>query len=67
MMLHQHFTRYGLDSAASKLQFPQECLEFPPLCNTRLQVPVLMSGYLHLPVEIFPHTCCLFEQPKPPA
>lgn len=36
MMVYKLFTRYGLDSAVSKLQFPQECLEFPPLCNTRL-------------------------------
>lgn len=35
MMISKLFTRYGLDSAVSKLQFPQECLEFPPLCNTR--------------------------------
>lgn len=36
MMVYKLFTLYGLDSAVPKLQFPQECLEFPPLCNTRL-------------------------------
>lgn len=36
VMVYKHLTWYGLDSAASELQFPQECLEFPPLCNTRL-------------------------------
>lgn len=49
------FTQYGLDSAVSKLQFPQECLEFPPLCNTRLQVPALMREYLRFPGE-YSHT-----------
>lgn len=45
---------HGL-SPAVKLQFPQECLEFPPLCNTRLQVPALMREYLHFPGE-YSHT-----------
>lgn len=44
-----------LGPAVEKLQFPQECLEFPPLCNTRLQVPALMREYLHFPGE-YSHT-----------
>lgn len=46
---------HGLNPAVEKLQFPQECLEFPPLCNTRLQVPALMREYLHFPGE-YSHT-----------
>lgn len=46
---------HGLNPAVEKLQFPQECLEFPPLCNTRLQVPALMREYLRFPGE-YSHT-----------
>lgn len=42
---------HGLSPAVEKSQFPQECLEFPPLCSTRLQVPALMRENLHSPAE----------------
>lgn len=64
---NNHFTQYGLDSAVSKLQFPQECLEFPPLCNTHLAGSRFDEWISSFTREVFPHTCYLFEQSKAPA
>jgi len=58
----------GLILQSQSCNFPKNAWNFPLYATHVWQVLALMSEYLHLPGEVlFPHTCYLFELPKPPA